>query len=72
MLSPPCALDALLPPYQDLAAYRKFRDKEVASAARALVGLFRDINPGEDCLQQVCKASCLQCPVADREGPFWV
>ena len=29
----------------DLAAYRKSRDKEVASAARALVSLFRDINP---------------------------
>jgi len=29
----------------DLAAYRKSRDKEVASAARALVSLFREINP---------------------------
>ena len=29
----------------DLAAYRKSRDKEVASAARALVSLFREVNP---------------------------
>jgi hypothetical protein len=33
-------------PLQDLAAYKKFRDKEVASAARSVIGLFRDINPG--------------------------
>jgi protein SDA1 len=31
---------------QDLAEYKKFRDREVASAARGLIGLFRDINPG--------------------------
>ncbi|GBF96025.1 hypothetical protein Rsub_08840 [Raphidocelis subcapitata] len=30
---------------QDLAAYKKFRDKEVASAARSVIGLFRDLNP---------------------------
>lgn len=30
---------------QDLALYRKFREKEVASAARALISLFREIAP---------------------------
>ena len=25
--------------------YRKFREKEVATAARGLIGLFREINP---------------------------
>lgn len=30
----------------DLALYRKARDKEVASAARGLVGLFREVAPG--------------------------
>lgn len=29
----------------DLAQYKKFREKEVASAARALIGAFRDIDP---------------------------
>ena len=32
-------------PLQDLAMYRKFRDKDVSSAARGLIGLFREINP---------------------------
>ena len=31
---------------QDLALYKKFRNKEVASAARGLVGLFRELAPG--------------------------
>lgn len=31
---------------QDLAEYKKFRDKEVATAARGLIGAFRDLNPG--------------------------
>lgn len=39
----PLVMDADL--LSDLAAYRKARDKEVASAARALVSLFREINP---------------------------
>lgn len=30
---------------QDLALYKKFRNKEVASAARDLIGLFRELNP---------------------------
>ncbi|GAX82660.1 hypothetical protein CEUSTIGMA_g10086.t1 [Chlamydomonas eustigma] len=30
---------------QDLAMYRKFREKEVATAARGLIGLFRELNP---------------------------
>lgn len=30
---------------QDLALYRKFRNKEVSSAARGLIGLFRELNP---------------------------
>eukprot|EP00955_Chlamydomonas_euryale_P073273 361687-Chlamydomonas_euryale.AAC.4 len=30
---------------QDLALYRKYRDKEVSSAAKGLIGLFREINP---------------------------
>jgi len=30
---------------QDLAEYKKFRDKEVASAARGIIGLFRELNP---------------------------
>ncbi|KAG2501935.1 hypothetical protein HYH03_000433 [Edaphochlamys debaryana] len=29
----------------DLAQYKKFRDKQVSVAARALIGAFRDINP---------------------------
>ena len=33
-------------PLQDLALYKKFRDKEVASAARGLIGLFRELAPG--------------------------
>ena len=33
-------------PAQDLALYKKFRNKEVASAARGLVGLFRELAPG--------------------------
>ena len=36
---------ACYPPLQDLAMYRKFRDKDVSSAARGLIGLFREINP---------------------------
>lgn len=46
-LLPRCPL--VMPPelLQDLAEYKKFRDREVASAARGLIGLFRDINPGE-------------------------
>ena len=31
---------------QDLAEYRKYKHKEVSSAARALVSLFRQVNPG--------------------------
>ncbi|KAK9811636.1 hypothetical protein WJX72_007420 [[Myrmecia] bisecta] len=31
---------------QDLAAYKKYRDKAVSSAARGLIGLFREIAPG--------------------------
>ncbi len=31
---------------QDLALYKKFRDKEVASAARGLISLFRELAPG--------------------------
>eukprot|EP00775_Hariotina_reticulata_P002711 gene2711-3008_t len=31
---------------QDLAEYKRFRDKEVATAARGLIGAFREINPG--------------------------
>ena len=31
---------------QDLALYKKFRNKEVASAARGLIGLFRELAPG--------------------------
>lgn len=31
---------------QDLIEYRKFRDKEVATSARALLGLFRELAPG--------------------------
>jgi protein SDA1 len=31
---------------QDLALYKKFREKEVASAARGLITLFREIAPG--------------------------
>ena len=31
---------------QDLALYKKFRDKEVASAARGLISLFREVAPG--------------------------
>ncbi len=30
---------------QDLVLYKKFRNKEVASAARGLIGLFRELNP---------------------------
>lgn len=32
-------------PMQDLVLYRKFREKEVASAARSLVSLFRELAP---------------------------
>ena len=39
----PLVMDADL--LSDLAAYRKSRDKEVASAARSLVSLFREVNP---------------------------
>lgn len=31
---------------QDLTAYKKFRNKEVSSAARSLIGLFRELAPG--------------------------
>ena len=31
---------------QDLVGYRKFKNKEVSAAARALVGLFRELAPG--------------------------
>ena len=31
---------------QDLALYRKYREKEVASAARSLISLFRELAPG--------------------------
>ncbi len=31
---------------QDLALYKKERNKEVASAARGIIGLFRELNPG--------------------------
>ena len=31
---------------QDLALYKKFREKEVASAARSLIALFRELAPG--------------------------
>ena len=30
---------------QDLAAYKKYREKEVSSAARGLIGLFREVAP---------------------------
>ncbi|EIE25800.1 SDA1-domain-containing protein [Coccomyxa subellipsoidea C-169] len=30
---------------QDLVLYKKFRNKEVAAAARGLIGLFRELNP---------------------------
>lgn len=30
----------------DLAEYKKFRNKEVASAARSLISAFRELNPG--------------------------
>lgn len=30
---------------QDLALYKKFRNKEVAAAARGLIGIFRELNP---------------------------
>eukprot|EP00798_Chlamydomonas_sp_ICE-L_P018496 gene18496-24994_t len=30
---------------QDLALYKKYRDKQVSSAAKGLIGLFRDLNP---------------------------
>ena len=30
---------------QDLVSYRKFKNKEVSSAARSLVGLFRELAP---------------------------
>lgn len=30
---------------QDLALYKKFREKEVASAARSLISLFREVAP---------------------------
>ena len=33
-------------PAQDLVLYKKFRNKEVASAARGLIGLFRELAPG--------------------------
>lgn len=32
---------------QDLAEYKKFREKEVATAARGLIGAFREMHPGE-------------------------
>ena len=44
-----CLLDIVVRhPYamQDLALYKKFRNKEVASAARGLIGLFRELAPG--------------------------
>ncbi len=54
-------------PAQDLVLYRKFRDKEVSSAARGLVGLFRELNPamlakrdrgrGADLGEQAARAS---------------
>jgi hypothetical protein len=31
---------------QDLSEYKRFRDKEVATAARGLIGAFRELNPG--------------------------
>ena len=34
-----------MPRAQDLVTYRKFKNKEVSSAARALVGLFRELAP---------------------------
>ena len=40
----PLAIDPDL--LSDLVAYRKDRNKEVASAARALVGLYREVAPG--------------------------
>lgn len=46
----PCPLPLFTPTDlcpQDLTAYKKFRDKEVATAARSVISLFRDINPGE-------------------------
>ena len=33
------------PALQDLAAYKKYREKEVSSAARGLIGLFREVAP---------------------------
>ena len=44
-----CARAPLIMPaelLQDLALYRKARDKEVAAAARSLVSLFREVAPG--------------------------
>ena len=39
-------LGEMLLSLQDLALYKKFRNKEVASAARGLIGLFRELAPG--------------------------
>lgn len=50
---------------QDLAEYRKYKHKEVSSAARALVALFRQVRPHYHgmplpCLPDECSA-CAQC-----------
>ena len=41
-----CADAAILGRLQDLAQYRTFREKEVTSAARSLISLFRELAPG--------------------------
>ena len=42
-LRTPLVMDDTL--LQDLVLYRKDRNKEVSTAARGLIGLFREINP---------------------------
>ena len=44
----------------DLIEYRKSRDKTVTAAARGLLQLFREVNPGMlKRRERVCRASCL-------------
>ena len=43
---PYCSCTNLIFYLQDLVMYKKFREKEVASAARSLITLFRDLAPG--------------------------
>lgn len=38
-------MHACLVPVQDLTAYKKYKEKAVASAARSLITLFREIAP---------------------------